>query len=468
MTGEKLGPASECHKTFLNCNSKLVIFGGGAGCGKSHQALMLVLKYKDDPNYRAVFIRETSTQLTQAGGLFQEAQHMWKSLGATFKSHPQMTAKFPSGAEVQFKVCGHDRDISNYDGGQYSHVFFDEGQNHTEVQIKYLESRIRSKAKGPHQLVVTCNPRQGYLYQFVQPYLDMSTGIPMPSEFAKERWFATFQGNTVIGDSPKELFEKYGEGIRPQSYTFVAATIADNPIMKVLNPGYVDRLENLVASERQRLLLGSWHVLDTNDGIWKADWVEVVDSIPNDLQEVRSWDLASSVATEINRDPDYTCGVKMGRSKDGTYYIIDAYRFRDLPDKVLKSIIKVAYQDGLKCTVTIPRDPGSAGVIANKYYVSVLAEAGVAPKTLPPTPHSSKLDKFKPFAAISQAGKVKMLKGDWNSWYINELSVFNGGRKGHDDAVDGTSDAFNTLCKQIVMPTFSVPTLEQASPIPRL
>lgn len=394
---------------------------------------------------------------------------MWRPFGAKFKSHPQMTAQFPSGAEVQFKVCGHDRDVSNYDGGQYSHVFFDEGQNHTEFQIKYLESRIRSRAQGPHQLVTTCNPKlDSYLYQFVKPYLDMSTGIPLKSEFAKERYYANYKGETVIGDSVHELFERYGTNIRPQSYTFVSATIADNPIMQKINPNYVDRLENLVSSERQRLLLGSWHVLDTNDGIWKADWVEVVDKLPEDLQLVRSWDLASSIATETNRDPDYTCGVKMGRARDGTYYIIDAHRFRALPDQVLKEIIRVSYEDGLKCKVTIPRDPGSGGKIANAYFVSVLAENGIAATSIAPSTTSGKLDRFKPFAAISQAGKVKMLRGDWNSWYINELSVFNGGRQGHDDAVDGTADAFNTLCRQVVLPTFSVPVLQQPSIIPKI
>ena len=87
-----------------------------AGSGKSFQALLLILKYIDDPNFRAVFIRQTSTQLSQAGGLFSEAQSLWSQFGAKFKSHPQMTAKFPSGAEVQFKYCASDADTKNFDG----------------------------------------------------------------------------------------------------------------------------------------------------------------------------------------------------------------------------------------------------------------------------------------------------------------------------------------------------------------
>ena len=141
-----------------------------------------------------------------------------------------MMATFPSGAQVQFKVCGADRDINNFDGGQYSLVCFDEAQWHSEVQIKYLESRIRSKAKAPHQLIATANPSMtSYLYQFVKPYLDMATGIPKPELSGIERYYATFGGTTVIADTKEELIATYGNTIKPQTYTYIAATVKDNP-----------------------------------------------------------------------------------------------------------------------------------------------------------------------------------------------------------------------------------------------
>ena len=58
-----LGPASETQREFLQHTAQFIIYGGGAGSGKSHLALMYSLMFKDDPNFRAVYIRQTSTQL---------------------------------------------------------------------------------------------------------------------------------------------------------------------------------------------------------------------------------------------------------------------------------------------------------------------------------------------------------------------------------------------------------------------
>lgn len=466
-----LAPSSETHKRFLNCTSQFIIFGGGAGCGKSHQALMKILKYIKDPNFRGVFIRQTSTQLSQAGGLFMEAQKMWRPFGAKFKSHPQMTAEFPSGAQVQFKVCGADRDINNFDGGQFSLVTFDEAQWHSDVQIKYLESRIRSEAQGPHQLVATCNPSMtSYLYQFVKPYLDLDTGIPKRELSGVERYYATFNGATVTGATAEELYEIYGPSITPQTYTFIAATIEDNPIMRKINPSYVARLENLKRTERMRLLLGSWHAKEEGAGFWKRGWCEVVTHAPANLKTVvRSWDLAASVPSEVNPNPDWTAGVKIGRDSTGTYYILDAYKFRKLSDGVLKEIIKVFRDDGDDTVVTLPKDSGQGGAVAHAYFRKILAENGVPTKTVVMSGHSGKLKRFLPFASLCEgSGNVKIVRGDWNEWYMNQLEDFTGERTDEDDAVDATSDAFNELCKNVSIPAMAVPSLIQASPIPTI
>lgn len=435
---------------------------------------MLVLKYIKDPNFKAVFIRQTSTQLSQAGGLYQEAQAMWKEYGAKFKSHPQMTATFPSGAEVQFKVCGADRDINNFDGLQASLVVFDEAQWHSEVQIKYLESRIRSKAKGPHQLIATANPsRQAYLYQFVMPYLDMETGIPKPELSGIERYYAVYGGETVIADTKEELIEKYGPTIKPQTYTYISATVKDNPIMRILNPSYVDRLENLKRTERERLYLGSWHAKEESAGYFKRSWVEEIEKAPTYVTaRVRGMDLAASLPSESYPNPDWSASILMSRTPDGFYIVEHVERYRKLSNGVLEHIVETDKKDksfGLNPTVYTPKDPGAGGDLASMYTIKYLVEHGVHARPDKTGSTTGKLAKMQPFLALAEGGWVKVVKGEWNEMWYNELEDYiDGNRQQKDDMWDATGTAAKALLKQVTMPTFSIPTLTQASPVPTI
>ena len=468
-----LAPASEAHRMFLNCKSSFVIFGGGAGSGKSHQALMLILKYINDKHFRGVFIRQTTTQLSQAGGLFMEAQDMWKDYGAKFKSHPQMTATFPSGAQVQFKVCDADKDINNFDGGQFSLVCFDEAQWHSEVQIKYLESRIRSKAQAPHQLICTANPsRASYLYQFVQPYLDMETGIPRPELSGKERWYATYGGMTVTADTEQELIDKYGNDIQAQTYTYISATVKDNPIMKILNPGYVKRLENLKRTERERLYLGSWHAKEESKGYFKREWCEMLDELPSDIvQTVRGMDLAGSLPSEAYPDPDWTASVMMSKTKSGFYIIHHAERYRSLINGVMEHVADTDRKDkamGINCSVYLPEDVGVAAKAATMFFVKTLIELDVDARVDRSGGTKSKLHRMQPFLALAEAGFVKVLKDEsWNEMLFTELEDFvDGNRNQKDDFWDSVGTATKALMRTQSLPTFSMPSLTQSSPIP--
>lgn len=436
---------------------------------------MLILKYIKDPYFRGVFIRETNTQLTQAGGLWQEAQDMWKHFGAIFKQSPVLTATFPSGASVQFKVCGADRDISNYDGGQYSLVIFDEAQNHTETQIRYLHSRIRSKAKGPHQLILTCNPKHDheFLLKFVRPYLDPISGIPLQEEFAKVRYYGAYQGDIVIGDTKEELEAKY-PGIACMDYVFVAANLYSNPRMKIINPNYWNQLENLKRVERERLLLGSWFAKPSTAGLFKREWVEEIDELPDDIVSwSRGMDLAGTLASESNPNPDWTASTLMAKTRSGYYIVVHVERYRKLINGVLENIVETDRRDkelyGNEIPVRIPTDVGAAAKAAGMFTTKFLVEAGVDARNHKTSGHTKKTAAMQPFLAIAEAGLVKVLRAEWNSMWYNELEDYiDGNRNQKDDMWDATGVAASYLIKEVSIPSFSLPSLTQASPIPRL
>lgn len=58
----------------------------------------------------------------------------------------------------------------------------------------------------------------------------------------------------------------------------------------------------------------------------------------------------------------------------------------------------------------------------------------------------SKEVRADPFSAQVNAGNVKMVKGDWNRAFIEEMRAFPFGR--NDDQVDAASGAFNLLTRR--------------------
>lgn len=398
--------------------------------------------------------------------MWDVARKMYAPFKPKFRED-MMVASFPSGAVIQFKTCAADRDISNFDGGQYSLVVFDEAQWHSQEQIMYLLSRIRSEAKGPHKLVCTCNPHpDSFLLKFTNWYLDQDTGIPIDEKSGTTRYFAQYRGDLVFGDSVEELKDKYGD-VNPMSYTFISANIYSNPVLMERDPSYVRRLENLKRSERDRLLYGSWYARETASKYFKREWLSFVDYPElNAVKRVRCWDLAGSVVSEVNRDPDYTCSVLMSRTKEGVYTIEDAYRFRALSGDVINEIVKTSLRDGVdEVQVVIPLEIGP-GRSWSQHLMRTLAENGIASKFAQVSGHRGKIQRFLPFCSLAESGSVRILRGDWNEWYLNELEAFDGGRKGHDDAVDGTSDCVNVLAKTSTMPVFALPNLTRDSPLP--
>ncbi len=199
------------------------------------------------------------------------------------------------------------------------------------------------------------------------------------------------------------------------------------------------------ALEEKRAILGSYgfaalyqgRPIPREGGLFKRSWFEIVQAAPKcDIKSVRYWDLAASAG-----EGDWTVGLKMSRTKDGVFYVEDVQRIQGSPFEAEKLIKQTAALDGKAVRIRMEQEPGSSGkgIIAN--YGRMLA--GYTFKGIPTT--GSKELRAGPFAAQCEAGNVKIVKADWNSTFLDELSVFPNGA--HDDIVDGSSGAFNELVK---------------------
>jgi predicted phage terminase large subunit-like protein len=473
-------PCSEKQRMVLtDDDTDVLLVGGGAGGGKSYMALLKALKFCQDPNAKVLIVRLTYPLLKSIGGLVDEAKHIYPHFDAEWRVQP-LEWHFPNGAIIKFVAMPANR--AEVQGWQATNIIIDEGAEFQLEDILALIQRLRgARYKGKLSVTITCNPnRQSWLFPWVECCLDRTTGVPVPGTENVTRWFVALDNKIHWGMSRQELYERVGQGrimdpkpgekatFMPRSFRFIPMTIYDNPVLMKNNPTY---LANLLAGTRVsqlRFLDGSWTAVVEGSSYIQRAWMPVVNAPPITATRVRSWDLAASEPSEVYPDPDYTAGVLMSRTPDGIYYIEHVTRFRKLTDTVLVNITKEANSDGLDVPVTIPRDSGAGGKSANAFFTRYLAERGITVRSVTMSGHSGKVQRFLPFASMCEAGLVRIVRGDWNDDYLTELETFTGERGQHDDQVDATSDAFNQLCKQAVLPTFVMPDFSQASILPRI
>lgn len=157
--------------------------------------------------------------------------------------------------------------------------------------------------------------------------------------------------------------------------------------------------------------------------------------------DVRGWDFAGSEAAGA----DATRCVKMRLGNDGKIYILHAGGGRMSTGAFDDFIKKIAAQDGRGVRISIPKDPGQAGLHQVAYIVRELLQ-GYPVRSSPES--GSKEKRAEPLSAQAEHGNVVLVYGDWNDEFVRELCEFPVGQ--HDDFVDAASRAYEALVEQVI------------------
>lgn len=180
---------------------------------------------------------------------------------------------------------------------------------------------------------------------------------------------------------------------------------------------------------------------DEEGGMFQPEWFEIVDEVPSSLRYTRGWDFAATQDAG-----DYCGGILMGY-KNGLYYVVDAQQFRKDGEGVLQKIESVAHQDGHRARIRWEQEKASAGKILSASMKKTIFKGFNAEGV---TPSGSKEVRATPFSNAVKAGLVKILRGEWNRKYLEQLKLFPYGK--NDDMVDGSAYAFNDLEQSISEP----------------
>jgi len=287
---------------------------------------------------------------------------------------------------------------------EFQFIGMDEVTEIRESDYRYMFSRLRRPASGPLSQVplrmrAATNPAPNWVRQRFLVEGEKTGRIFIPS---------------MLTDNP---------GIDPDSYRAV--------------------LQELDPVERKRLEFGDWWSTALGSMFDRTSF-EVIDfteipSFSKDTRIVRFWDLAGTEPSPSYPDPDWTVGC-LAAFDNGVFYILDVRRIRAKGEKVEKFIRQTAEEDGVEISIEMEQEPGSAGKnLIDQYARYVLP--GYDFKGVRAT--GDKLTRAKPMSAAVANGNVKLVRGAWNTDFVDELSAFPEAQV-HDDQVDAAVHAFNT------------------------
>ena len=446
----RVGPQPGFQERFLQSSADIVIGGGAAGCGKSWASLAEPLRWVRIPGFTAVFFRRSTVQVRNPGGLLDESRLLYPSMGGTLQMQG-LEWVWPTGARIKMAHLEHEDTVRDWQGAQVCLFIFDELTHFTEQMFFYMLSRNRSMCGVRPYIRATCNPdADSWVAKFIEWWIDQDTGYPIPERAGVVRYFARRGEKVIWRDSREEVMDTI-PGINAasvKSMTFIPGKLDDNRILNEIDPAYRGNLMMLSRVERGRLLDGNWKIKAAAGMYFQRHEAVMIDAPPLDVNNwVRRWDLAATEVTDTSKDPDWTVGVKIGKTSSGRLVVADVIMKRVRANAVRELIAATAKQDGHGVRIGVPQDPGQAGKEQAESYKRDLQGYQVWSDR----ETGDKVTRADTFASHWQRGNVSVVRAAWNDQYLAQLEAFPSDGV-HDDAVDASSGAFSKLMAPTTAP----------------
>lgn len=245
------GPQTDAYVS----EADVTLFGGRAGGGKTHLELGIAINTADNA---IIFRRE----LSQTDGLEREGKAIVGN-DASFNGQ-DLEWTWPGGKKT-LKLGGMKGpdDWQAHAGRERDLMCFDEGGEFLEKQVASILAWLRAAPGKRTRVVIGSNPPRTsdglWLIKWFAPWLDPK--FPNPARPGELRWacyVADGDDHRMMWvDGPGE-YEINGERYTAKSYTFIPASLEDNPFRNT--PEYRAQLQSLPEPLRSQLLHGDFAV----------------------------------------------------------------------------------------------------------------------------------------------------------------------------------------------------------------
>jgi predicted phage terminase large subunit-like protein len=453
---------------ILSTPADIGIIGGSVFGGKTWSLIYEPLRNVDVPGFTFVAFRREMPDITNPGGMWDEAAKWYPMAGGIAREHTREWL-FPKGARGKFAGLQYDKDLDSWTGAQVCLFLFDQLELFTEKQFFYMFSRNRSSCGVRPYIRASCNPNPDSFVATLLAWWIDDEGWAIPDRSGVIRWFLRVNDAIVWASvtcapvdyarvAEREAAAKAelearspGDGRFAKSLTFVLARLQDNVIGNTVDPGYEGNVRALAYVERERLLGGdrggNWKIRPTAGKVFNRAWfTTILHAIPTDIVEwVRYWDKAGTQG-----GGKFSAGVLMGRRPTGRVLIADIVRGQwsaGHRETIIKQTADADRARGI-VTIWIEQEPGSGGKESAENTVLNLAGHVIRVDKVT----GDKVTRANPLSAQVEAGNVDLLSplgAPINGVtaleaFLVEAQNFDGVH-GFSDQVDAAAGAFNKL-----------------------
>jgi len=282
-------PQRGFQEDMMNIDADIKIIGGKRGLGKTFIGLYDALPYIFNPEVSMYGFRKYEDDV--ARGIWKSSFQVYRYFGTPVASSFQWNFLQGKGATMKMEHLQDQKKVSDrFRGVEMAYILIEELAEHTRENLDVLFDLLasnRSTAGVRPKCVCTCNPvgRSNALRHFVDWWIDPDTNLPIPERNGKIRYFYRYGNNVdeiVWGDSPQEVYvhpnvmhridaladetgSDYSEFIT--SMAFITGDYADNEILKVSDPKYLNRISARGGASTHNDIIGKWEDVDDTTGL---------------------------------------------------------------------------------------------------------------------------------------------------------------------------------------------------------
>lgn len=247
---------------FNNPHTVSIIFGGGAGGGKSFLlGLLTAIAAKKYPRTRWGLARKELKSLKQTT-LATLIGKVHPILGITEHDYKlnllDSTLEYSNGSQIlllDLTAKPSDPEMESLGSLELTGAFVDEVGEVNKKSYDILSSRVNrwlNKEYGlTGKVVASCNPSPGFVRQdYYDKYEQLGSG-------RIQRWP---NGHVWVDGARKTAYSVY-----------IRSTVLDNPF---IDDNYIENLKRMPPQEKKRLLDGDWNYLDEDDSLFPMKLID--------------------------------------------------------------------------------------------------------------------------------------------------------------------------------------------------